>query len=613
MSGKEASRVTWKHTVSMMLIGGMMAVGVFAIRGLMGPDDSNAQAPVRTGRPVTRTQAASAAQQSVRTPSRPAAQRSQVVQTNATSRPTLQTLQTMAMVNGKPITRAHLEQACIVRFGEPVLESLVNKHLIWQACQKRGVKITEEDVNEEINRFANKFGISVDRWLDVLREEHGITPIKYRREIIWPQLALRRLAAAQIQVSPEDLKKAMESEYGPKVSVRMISVKDQAKAQKVHALAKQNPDKFGDLAKDYSDDPNSASSRGLIQPIRRHIGDKKVEDAAFQLKVGEISPIISVAGQFLILKCEKHIPESFVPSQNMAAVKQRLTDAIRDSKLRSAAHGIFAELQKEAKVVNIFNNPSLRAQQPNVAATINNQPITMEQLAMECLERHGMEVLEGEINRAILLQELGRLRIQVTQPSIDSEIARAADSFGYLRDGKPDVEGWLKAVTETEDVSRDIYIKDAVWPSVALKQLVRARVKVTDEDLKKAFDSNYGERVEVQAIVFSNARQAQQVWAQAKADNTEQAFGNLAFQYSIEPVSRANYGQVPPIRRHGGHQKLEDEAFRLKPGELSSIVATGDKYIILRCLGRTQPVEVTLRTVPRHCREQDSRRDGERI
>ena len=62
MSGKEASRVTWKHTVSMMLIGGMMAVGVFAIRGLMGPDDSNAQAPVRTGRPVTRTQAASAAQ-----------------------------------------------------------------------------------------------------------------------------------------------------------------------------------------------------------------------------------------------------------------------------------------------------------------------------------------------------------------------------------------------------------------------------------------------------------------------------------------------------------------------------------------------------------------------
>ena len=43
--------------------------------------------------------------------------------------------------------------------------------------------------------------------------------------------------------------------------------------------------------------------------------------------------LIPVAGQFVILKCEQIIPESYVPSQNLATVKQRLTDAIRDRKL----------------------------------------------------------------------------------------------------------------------------------------------------------------------------------------------------------------------------------------------------------------------------------------
>ena len=35
---------------------------------------------------------------------------------------------------------------------------------------------------------------------------------------------------------------------------------------------------------------------------------------------------------------------------------------------------------------------------------------------------------------------------------------------------------------------------------------------------------------------------------------------------------------------------LEKEAFALKAGELSGVIAVGDKYVILRCLGRTKPV-----------------------
>ena len=136
----------------------------------------------------------------------------------------------------------------------------------------------------------------------------------------------------------------------------------------------------------------------------------------------------------------------------------------------------------------------------------------------------------------------------------------------------------------------DLYVRDAVWPTVALKKLVDSQVTITEEDMKKAFAANFGERVEVLAVVLSDQRTAHEVFDLARKNPTDKFFGELANQYSIEPVSKANYGQVPPIRRYGGQEALEREAFELKPGQMSGVIAAGDKFIILRCLGRTKPI-----------------------
>ena len=56
-------------------------------------------------------------------------------------------------------------------------------------------------------------------------------------------------------------------------------------------------------------------------------------------------------------------------------------------------------------------------------------------------------------------------------------------------------------------------------------------------------------------------------------------------------------GEVPPIRRHGGQQQLEVVAFALSPNELSGIVQLGDKYVILKCEGKTNPVDIKFQEV----------------
>jgi parvulin-like peptidyl-prolyl isomerase len=87
-------------------------------------------------------------------------------------------------------------------------------------------------------------------------------------------------------------------------------------------------------------------------------------------------------------------------------------------------------------------------------------------------------------------------------------------------------------------------------------------------------------------------RKAQEVWGKARQNTSIDYFSDLAEQYSVEPSSKALRGEVPPIRHYGGQPQLEEVAFDLKPGDLSGIIQLGDKFVILKCEGRTQPVEV---------------------
>ena len=501
-------------------------------------------------------------------------------------------------MNGEPITRQFIGQQCLTRWGKETLESLVNKELINAACQARGIVITDRDVDNEVESIGRQFGMSTDQYLKMLKNERGVTETEYKRDIIWPRFALKRLAADRLTVTKEQLDKEKESQYGPKVQVRMISLTSAKEAQEILRLAKANPKDFGQLAKQYSKDPNTASAKGLIPPVRKHMGEPAIEAAVFALKEGEISDVVHAANQYFIFKCERHLPASRISSQYAQQIETQLRDRIVEDNLRSASTDILEKLQQQAQIVNVLNDPKLRKQSPGVAAFVNNKQITMKELIDECMLRYGRMMVETEINYKLLSQALKQRNLNVSQTAINDEIARAALAFGYIKKdgGGADVNAWIEAVTEQEGIAVKEYVRDAVWPSVALKQLVGSQVSVTQEDLKKGFDANYGERVEVLAIVLGNQRIAQEVWDMARNDKhkSRKFFGQLAEQYSIEPTSRANFGEVPPIRRHSGQPLIEKEAFSLDPNDelkgLSAIIATGDKYIIMKCLGRTIPM-----------------------
>lgn len=501
-----------------------------------------------------------------------------------------------AIVNDESITRDDLARECLLHYGADVLESMVNRTLIVAACQERQIAITDKQVDEEIDRISRKFSLPKDQWLKMLEKERGIKPARYAKDIIWPTLALRALAKDRLTVSKQELDEAYEGEFGPSVKVRLIAIDSADKARQVHAQAVTKPEEFPALAKKYSKDTNSASAYGLIQPIRRHAGDAKLEDAAFALKKGEISKIVKVGEMHVFVKCEEQLPPP--KGVDRAKVEPLLVDALKDRKLRAAASDVFKELQKHAVVENVFNDPAKSKHLPGVAAIINKQKVTVRELAEECLDRHGTDVLEGTVNRKLLDQAIRKRNLKVVDADIDAEIGRAAVSMGQTKaGGKPDIEAWLDHVTKNEHITREVYVRDEVWPSVALKKLVGGTVKITQEDLKRGYEANYGPKVQCRAIVVNNQRRAQEVWEKARENPTVKNFGDLAEQYSIEAGSRSLRGEVPPIQKNGGQPLLEQEAFSLKPGELSGVVQVGGTFVILFCEGYTQPIKTSFEEV----------------
>ncbi len=515
----------------------------------------------------------------------PSQQRIQPTQTNSDR------MEIMAVVNGQQITRDQLAKETMSRFGESVTESLVNKFLITMECQKQGINVTEADVDAEITNRAKRFGMSPERYIDLIRKERNLDPSKLRNEIIWTELALRRLAASMTEVSEDEIQQKLNSEFGPKVQVRAIALTDQAQAQQILAQARSNPEQFSRLAINHSVDPNSASVGGLLPPLRRNMGEPELEDIAFNLEVGQVSDIINMQNQFIIIKCERHYAATELGEQDLVMNKQRIREEIRESKLGDAAEQLFRHMQDNAEIVNVINDPALRQQQPGVATTVNGTPVTIEKIKEECLARFGREVLQSEINRTLIRQHLQNAGETVNQEDIDREITRAARDYGVTtEDGQPDIKKWIAFITQNDSAKIEIYVQDEVWPTVAMKKIVARKVQVTDEDMQRGFESNFGPRVEVLAVVLNDQKTAQKVWEMAKENQTEKYFGELAHQYSIEPASRAHYGEVPPIPMHGGRKVLEEEAFRLKPGEISGLIPVGNTWIVLWCKGRTTPV-----------------------
>lgn len=288
--------------------------------------------------------------------------------------------QYLARVGSAVVTYDQVADEAMARYGGEVLDQLINRTIIEIACRDRGISVTEAEVEQEITTIAQEFGLDRSNWLQMLQAERNITPIQYKRDVIWPMIALKKLAGAEVQVTEADIKRAFERDYGPKVKARMIMMDNQRRLnevwQKANAAREAAGDdqskaaaEFGRLAREHSMEPTSKALDGVIPPIRRHTGpeNESIENAAFNLRPGEISGIVQLstpgAPRYVILFCEGHT-EPVVTPDKMDLVRDEIVAQLTKEKTQESVAKVFKKLQEETPVHNFLTNTSTGAVQP---------------------------------------------------------------------------------------------------------------------------------------------------------------------------------------------------------------------------------------------------------
>jgi hypothetical protein len=242
-------------------------------------------------------------------------------------------------------------------------------------------------------------------------------------------------------------------------------------------------------------------------------------------------------------------------------------------------------------------SPVSKSPEPNseygtrvLAYIYNNVAITREDLGEYLIQRYGPDKIELLVNKMIIDHACKEEGIQVTTAEVDASFKDDCRGLGV--EPKDFVDQFLAARHKTELEWRE----DVIRPRLQLTKLCKARVKVEEQELREAFEAEYGEKVAVRVILFgphTNQRTVLQVYDLVRKN--EEEFDRQARTQENSALA-ARGGQVKPVGRHNASPDIEREAFQLKPGEVSSVIGTRDSAgnpsgcIIMKCDGRVPPI-----------------------
>jgi peptidyl-prolyl cis-trans isomerase C len=287
----------------------------------------------------------------------------------------------VAVVNGSVITQEELDrEVTLVRqrfanMGRPidqaqllaikgqVFETLISRELLYQEGQNKGITVKKEKLEAEYEGLKNRFS-SEEEFKNRLSsmkfsEEEVKSQIKRGlliQEFIDKQIA-QKVVIPEKEVKgyydshPESFKKP-EQVRASHILIKVDPKADESqkaaarkKAEEIRRRLVEGED-FVSLAREFSEGPTSVKG-GDLDYFGRGQMVPPFEDAAFALKIGELSDVVETRFGYHIIKVTAKKPETIVA---YADIKERLQQYLRDEKVQQEVTVYLEGLKTKAKV-----------------------------------------------------------------------------------------------------------------------------------------------------------------------------------------------------------------------------------------------------------------------
>lgn len=220
------------------------------------------------------------------------------------------------------IEAAKLRIAPDDEFRQRILEGMISQKLLYAEAILDSVEITDEEVNQQLDyqmnyfiqqygsreRVEQTYGMSIERIKREFREDT-------RKNMMGERVKQKKFG--QVEVSRKEVKEFYENYKDSlglipekfKIAHIFINPKATSKVkEKARELAETLLDSikggadFAELAKNFSDDPGSASHGGDLGTVKRGVFFPEYEAAAYSLSKNELSPVIESPVGFHIIQ-----------------------------------------------------------------------------------------------------------------------------------------------------------------------------------------------------------------------------------------------------------------------------------------------------------------------
>jgi len=211
----------------------------------------------------------------------------------------------IAMVNDEPITKDELLAELKNAGAGAELDRMISERLIMQEASKMGITITEERLQEEIDKIKEQFS---SEWEYTMALSYSNMTEDILKERLRLNLLVEEILKDRIEVTEEQARQYFEDNKDDfaqqeEVHARHILLTTEEEAMEVKRLLDQGED-FAALAKERSSDTSNSDQGGDLGFFGRGRMAQEFEDAAFSLEIGETSGPVSTAFGYHIIRVD---------------------------------------------------------------------------------------------------------------------------------------------------------------------------------------------------------------------------------------------------------------------------------------------------------------------
>lgn len=259
----------------------------------------------------------------------------------------------VAKVDGETISEDELYDAMAEKYGADTLNSLINDVLIEKEVTKEKITVSNKEIESELEDLKDSYG--GEAAFNEAISASGVTLSDVKKDVK-DYIKVEKLLKPRITITDEEMKTYFEENkdsfaQAEQVKASHILVDDEKTAKEIAKKLAAGAD-FASLAKKYSTDTTSAENGGDLGYFAKGEMDKAFENAAFALKINEISDPVKTDYGYQIIKV---VEKKEAKEANYEDNKKQIKDAIFDEKIQTEYSTWLDELKKDYSIKNYLD------------------------------------------------------------------------------------------------------------------------------------------------------------------------------------------------------------------------------------------------------------------